>query len=753
MQAPRRQRRRLPRSCEECRRRKVKCDRNHPCSHCVLTKCRCLYNVGQRPLAGHPERLGRGGSFYDNRLPAERSVDTTLDFNLAPRQRLSFDSSSSVFGSAGAESHAVSHPTSHPAGFPGTNDFEAAGFTGRARSPKGATPQSKSSSTLEASRAPAPLTPSYGHGDTAALVLNKSRLFGRTHWTNAVHEFKKIASFTRSEARNTAEQVAGPPLKTAIRTLMQQCKQLSRNAKTPRPGRLLSCPEPIVSSLETADHLVHLYESNFEDAFRILHKPSFRREYERYKTAPADVADVTILKIQLVIAIGCGLCPELGDAREVYGSARRWLYAAQDWLSAPVEKNRLSLAAIQVHCLLILARQVLSVGGDLSWVAIGTLLRSAVQMGLHRDPKHFPQMSVFQAEMRKRLWATILELNAQASLDSGMPPGISYDDFDTGPPANINDEDIDETTTPATPHNEAAATDASLQRFLLQNLPPRLEMLRRLNGPGSALNDETMSTLSAKLSSACREASSSTLAPTSPPASSRGFRQNMASLLLRRFLLILHRPLAGRIHENALYYRSRKVSFDSAMALLRPPSPSDAAFAHLMRRGGGLFKSCLNHVSLALASELLIEIEEQGPSLYREMLVDAVAEARQRWVERLELGDTNVMLHMKLSIVLSQAGAGAGGEDGGASAALLQQRMAQSAKDSLEMCYGLIKANLGADDTAALSEADGGRGGLRLVHGDESLGLLSGDPFSFADILHIGGSDADGMFDPNILLL
>lgn len=352
---------------------------------------------------------------------------------------------------------------------------------------------------------------------------------------------------------------------------------------------------------------------------------------------------------------------------------------------------------------------------------------------------------ISQAEIRRRIWATILELNAQTALDSGTPPGISSNDFDTGPPANVNDEDLDENTTSLKQHGETTTTDASLQRFLLQSLPPRLEMLHRMNGVGTDLQDEHILALSSKFSAACREVSAQAWADSD--TGNAGFRRNMASLLLRRFLLVLHRPLAGRIRENALYYHSRKVSFDSAMALLNPPSPNDA-FSYLMLRGGGLFKSCINHVSLALASELLIEIEEQGPSTYRQMLIDAVREARGRWVERLKLGDTNVRLHMKLSIVLSQA------EDVGEERASMhqQQRMAQSAKDSLETCCSLIKASLGPTSTAT-SEYDGWLGeNLRQARGNEQLDLSSYS-FDFGDILGIDGSDMDGTLNSNMPLL
>jgi hypothetical protein len=38
-----RRRRRIARSCIECRRRKIKCDRKDPCTHCVATQLRCIY--------------------------------------------------------------------------------------------------------------------------------------------------------------------------------------------------------------------------------------------------------------------------------------------------------------------------------------------------------------------------------------------------------------------------------------------------------------------------------------------------------------------------------------------------------------------------------------------------------------------------------------------------------------------------------------------------------------------------------------
>lgn len=59
-----------------------------------------------------------------------------------------------------------------------------------------------------------------------------------------------------------------------------------------------------------------------------------------------------------------------------------------------------------------------------------------------------------QQETRRRLWATILEMDLQPSLDAGMVPTIAPDAYDTEIPSDINDEDIlDESTSSGVSHD------------------------------------------------------------------------------------------------------------------------------------------------------------------------------------------------------------------------------------------------------------------------------------------------------------
>ena len=66
MEKKSRRRRRPALSCLECRRRKIKCDRNDPCAHCVAAKTKCAFRVYRdEPLAqtqGQRAQDSPGGS-------------------------------------------------------------------------------------------------------------------------------------------------------------------------------------------------------------------------------------------------------------------------------------------------------------------------------------------------------------------------------------------------------------------------------------------------------------------------------------------------------------------------------------------------------------------------------------------------------------------------------------------------------------------------------------------------------------------
>ncbi|KAL4977306.1 hypothetical protein BDW66DRAFT_132668 [Aspergillus desertorum] len=80
------------------------------------------------------------------------------------------------------------------------------------------------------------------------------------------------------------------------------------------------------------------------------------------------------------------------------------------------------------------------------WLLISMILHLAMRMGYHRDPDHFPGISPFEGEMRRRIWTTILQLDLVLSLEMGLPRSATDTHIDTKLPRNLRDCDFGEDT-------------------------------------------------------------------------------------------------------------------------------------------------------------------------------------------------------------------------------------------------------------------------------------------------------------------
>ena len=85
------------------------------------------------------------------------------------------------------------------------------------------------------------------------------------------------------------------------------------------------------------------------------------------------------------------------------------------------------------------------------WLLISMILHLAMRMGYHRDPDHFPGISPFEGEMRRRIWITILQLDLGLSLEKGLPRSATDTHIDTKQPRNLRDCDFEEDTTEMPP--------------------------------------------------------------------------------------------------------------------------------------------------------------------------------------------------------------------------------------------------------------------------------------------------------------
>jgi hypothetical protein len=200
-------------------------------------------------------------------------------------------------------------------------------------------------------------------------------------------------------------------------SLLSECKALARKIKVSREPSTTTETSTSFPSKDVADQMVNAYFRTFESTFRVLHIPSFWKDYEAFWASSEDMTQTPVtpfqLQVKLVMSIGAVLYDRDFSYRK---NAIEWVREATVWLSVPRSKSRLTVSGLQVMILLCIARETTGLGADLIWISVGSLLRTAISMGLHRDPKVLPKASLFQEEMHRRLWNTILEVRQTLSI-------------------------------------------------------------------------------------------------------------------------------------------------------------------------------------------------------------------------------------------------------------------------------------------------------------------------------------------------
>ncbi|KAI1172617.1 hypothetical protein F4777DRAFT_497396 [Nemania sp. FL0916] len=722
-----RRRRRPALSCLACRRRKIKCDRATPCARCVSVGTPCTYRV--RVSEGHALRLQsptrNSNSYAESTAETSPPVRTRAIHEVAPTEHtlhspaLATEETNARTAQAEWSDGTGHHRTRSPARARETaSDFRD--LRQRVRKLEELSALGPIRGLAETGRHI--LTRQAGLRDSE-IALKKSRLLRWSDWMGIAPEFQSVYNVFEAALGGgggaSSQSDATKALIIETDELYKKCKRTARSLKVHRPSRCLSSPRP---SLEPpprlmADSMVNLYFCCFESVHRVLHKPSFENEYRRFWDNPDGVSTGQRLKILLVIGIGSCFHDEAGPDSEMRGRVQQWIYTAQAWLSGPLEKDRLDVQGLQVHCLAMLARQVFSIGGDLVWVSTGSLIHSAMQIGLHRDPKHFPDMPLLQAEVRRRLWYTILELLVQSSLDSAMPPRISFEDFDTESPSNINDDELDESTTVLRVRPRDTYTSTAIQLLLMDSLPARLRIVQLLNAFHSELAYPDVLALSSELTSACQTCAQ--FAMDNRQAGMTAFQRNMCDFLVRRFMIPLHCPFASEARKNPLFHYSQKVSLDAALAFISP-EPDDY-FSRLMAMSGGMYREGFRCAVSTITLELLAQAQAQREDgtfhnstrqlgTLKQALGDAITLA---W-DRIRQGETNIKGPMLLGVVLALANSADGD-------AVCDYTMAKTARDSLLLCHHILEAR--ANAASLPSPNDGSLASSNLNSEQDSFGL------------------------------
>jgi len=330
--------------------------------------------------------------------------------------------------------------------------------------------------------------------------------------------------------------------------------------------------EGLLPAKEEADALVAAYIDQFEQLHRIVHVPSFRREYERFwdPSTPRQAAFSALL-LTLMSISNCLVAQSTGKlvglVSRSHHMAEKWIAASDEWLSRQSKKHR-RLIHYQIGCMLYLAKRASTVKKKRFWTGAGALIQDAISVGLHRDPGHRPdRISVYNQEMRRRLWAAMQEFDMQASFDYGLPTLLGSLHYDVERPANLDDDEFDEDSVelpPSRPQSEY--TSASFQHLSRQSMPLRLRLSRLLNGPLDELDYDQVIRYTNDIT---QEIDALPSWDVGAGAASDAKKQPLLAytllhLQLRQYIIPLHQPFLKLRKSNSRFQYSETVYYNAA---------------------------------------------------------------------------------------------------------------------------------------------------------------------------------------------
>ncbi|GLB33863.1 putative fungal specific transcription factor [Lyophyllum shimeji] len=538
------QRTRVSFSCGECHRRKQKCDRQVPCSHCVARK------VPELCKAYTPGKADQDLSVRLSRL--EHIIEMALPQFCTPGTPHSSGNASNSRRrsmSVGEDESPSQTEDQDPSG--GT--FQSGKWYGTSASTSVAP-----ASVLE------PLqnvgVPSHDAGEQGSSHRSghDPRNFDSTQVTSVSH-------VSLNGEKSLIEEDLEPSAADNLKYLVQEC-----GVSPHKISELLQELPPSRSS----DVLIDYYFTSINWTRYPISERDFRAAYASVSahgrdgigaTNPNDVRFLPLLFV--VLAISARLAPEhiAGDARSRRLTSLRYYWSSR--------RSLLIAAAIQPDSLDIVLTRLLSARFltfdrriTECWSQLGAAVRTAQALGLHRDGSTM-RMESAQVEYRRRIWSYLYHADRSYALVLGRPNSIQDDYTSTKPPSNVDDDNAGPLPVENPPLSSPTAMTFVILRHQLAKIIGRIvhhfQLIREKSSYSEvvALDDELLKFVTR-------------LPPHFALHPDKSLDEKSKYIPIHRFLLIteilfvrisLHRPYILRRLGTDRYARSRAACFESAI--------------------------------------------------------------------------------------------------------------------------------------------------------------------------------------------
>ncbi|KAI1123588.1 hypothetical protein F5Y10DRAFT_280817 [Nemania abortiva] len=433
------------RSCVTCRSRKVRCNKESPCSNCRRAGIPCVVPSADRPprWARRLERVAQNAAAEERLAQAAHPPTAQVMDRLRNLENLVKDLSSQL-----EQAHAAANSS---AGGSPASSHDRDGDHQRTASPPTATGNIQSR---------------FGR-----LVLNdasRSRYVSSGFWSRVNDELDEIRAETQYLAKvdvdsSEDEELSGasPSTFELERTASERHAFLFRhnlNSSGPDPRELHPLPSQI-------PFLLDVFYENVNLVVQVVHMPTIRQMARHSRGSGITQLSPANEALMFSIYYAAVTSMEDDDVLHNFGSTKTDLnlkyrlglehaLAKADFLNVP---DIILVQAFAIFLLLVRRHD----SPRFVWMMTGLAIRMGQALGLHRDGTHFKNLTPYEVDIRRRVWYLLCSIDVRASEDQGTDFTIQYGSFDTKLPLNINDDDID-VHTKETPTERQGVTDMTL---------------------------------------------------------------------------------------------------------------------------------------------------------------------------------------------------------------------------------------------------------------------------------------------------
>ncbi|KAJ4472260.1 putative fungal-specific transcription factor [Lentinula aciculospora] len=412
------QRRRVWRACENCRRKKIKCDGCEPtCSQCAASASPCtwLQTKDRAALSRH----------YVQELEARLLHMESLFSQIAPVLE--------QFGVSGVD-------TANASSVNGSVILPPEIAAPALEILHSIAPRDTQQSTSIPIKVEDDVSESLGQ-----LALDEH---GHMRWIGGSSTMSLIQSFkslTTSPLHRISPMEEDPlaPYPSANNLYFPASVFFGKVRALPGPEEV-EYPER-----DLADKLVNAYFSRFHFLMPVIDKPSFLQQYHNIMNNQQNHALVReeTAFISLIFAVfACAANIVQDDRLAMNGRTDEggmgMVYYERSLILQYISHANTQTAHVQ--CFILLSSFLCSVNClPQAWILVGQAVRTGQDLGLHRSPRRLV-LSPIEIETRRKIWWGVYTLDRMLAVALGRPLGINDSDCDVEYPIDVDDDDLPE---------------------------------------------------------------------------------------------------------------------------------------------------------------------------------------------------------------------------------------------------------------------------------------------------------------------